>query len=210
MSILVWAAIMIVFVVAVVFVKKLPVQYALMVGPFIIALLMGYSVPETVDFFLAQFNGTMKSAGLMIVFSILYFGLLTETGFFSTVGNAVFRLTKGKMNIYAVMAMTVILTAIGMLTATIGTAYLVVFPLMLPFYERMKFDKKAALVIVTCTAAAMCFLPWGIGMAINASLLTLMLWNCAARLSPLLSSLFPLLFLRSSISVSVTRSRAVL
>lgn len=140
MSILVWAAIMIVFVVAVVFVKKLPVQYALMVGPFIIALLMGYSVPETVDFFLAQFNGTMKSAGLMIVFSILYFGLLTETGFFSTVGNAVFRLTKGKMNIYAVMAMTVILTAIGMLTATIGTAYLVVFPLMLPFYERMKFD----------------------------------------------------------------------
>lgn len=95
MSILVWAAIMIVFVVAVVFVKKLPVQYALMVGPFIIALLMGYSVPETVDFFLAQFNGTMKSAGLMIVFSILYFGLLTETGFFSTVGNAVFRLTKG-------------------------------------------------------------------------------------------------------------------
>lgn len=102
MSILVWAAIMIVFVVAVVFVKKLPVQYALMVGPFIIALLMGYSVPETVDFFLAQFNGTMKSAGLMIVFSILYFGLLTETGFFSTVGNAVFRLTKGKMNIYAV------------------------------------------------------------------------------------------------------------
>ena len=74
-------------------------------------------------------------------------------------GNAVFRLTKGKMNIYAVMAMTVILTAIGMLTATIGTAYLVVFPLMLPFYERMKFDKKAALVIVTCTAAAMCFLP---------------------------------------------------
>lgn len=104
MSILVWAAIMIVFVVAVVFVKKLPVQYALMVGPFIIALLMGYSVPETVDFFLAQFNGTMKSAGLMIVFSILYFGLLTETGFFSTVGNAVFRLTKGKMNIYAVMA----------------------------------------------------------------------------------------------------------
>ena len=207
MSILVWAAIMIVFVVAVVFVKKLPVQYALMVGPFIIALLMGYSVPETVDFFLAQFNGTMKSAGLMIVFSILYFGLLTETGFFSTVGNAVFRLTKGKMNIYVVMAMTVILTAIGMLTATIGTAYLVVFPLMLPFYERMKFDKKAALVIVTCTAAAC------LGASVWPSthpLLTLMLWNCAARLSPLLSSLFPLLFLRSSISVSVTRSRAVL
>lgn len=195
MSILVWAAIMIVFVVAVVFVKKLPVQYALMVGPFIIALLMGYSVPETVDFFLAQFNGTMKSAGLMIVFSILYFGLLTETGFFSTVGNAVFRLTKGKMNIYAVMAMTVILTAIGMLTATIGTAYLVVFPLMLPFYERMKFDKKAALVIVTCTAAAMCFLPWGIGMAINASFANVDVMELCSKVIPITVVFIPVIVL---------------
>ena len=195
MSILVWAAIMIVFVVAVVFVKKLPVQYALMVGPFIIALLMGYSVPETVDFFLAQFNGTMKSAGLMIVFSILYFGLLTETGFFSTVGNAVFRLTKGKMNIYVVMAMTVILTAIGMLTATIGTAYLVVFPLMLPFYERMKFDKKAALVIVTCTAAAMCFLPWGIGMAINASFANVDVMELCSKVIPITGVFIPVIVL---------------
>lgn len=181
----IWAFVMVIFVVGVVFVKKLPMPYMLMVGPIIIALLMGYSVTEIVDFFLNQFNGTMKSAGLMIIFSILYFGLLTETGFFSTIGNAVFRLTRGKMSIYAVMIMTVILTAVGMLTATIGTAYLVVFPLMLCFYERMQFNKSAALVIVTCTAAAMCFLPWGIGMAINASFANVDVMELCAAVMPI-------------------------
>ena len=191
----IWALVMIVFVVAIVFVKKLPMPYMLMIGPFIIALLMGYSVNEVIDFFLNQFNGVMKSAGLMIIFSILYFGLLTETGFFSTIGNAVFRLTRGKMSIYAVMVMTVILTAIGMLTATIGTAYLIVFPLMLCFYERMHFNKKAALVIVTCTTSAMCFLPWGIGMAINASFANVDVMELCAKVVPISLVFIPVIVL---------------
>lgn len=169
MSLVAWAFIMVAFMVIVVFFKKIPIAYAMMVGPFAISILMGNSIDDTMGFFLESFNNTMKSAGLMIIFAMLYFGMLTETGFFNRIGGAVFKLMKGKINIWAVMIMTVVLAAIGMLTATIASAYLVVFPLMLVFYEKMNFDKRSALILVTTVCAAMCFLPWGIGMALNAT-----------------------------------------
>lgn len=195
MSTVAWAFVMVAFMVVVVFIKEVPLPYAMMVGPFIISLLMGNSINETLQFFLDQFNGTMKSAGLMIIFAMLYFGLLTETGFFNKIGSAVFRMTKGKMSVWTVMIMTVILTAIGMLTATIGTTYLVVFPLMMVFYNRMDFDKKAALIIVTCTCSAMCFLPWGIGMAFTASYANVEIMDLCMRTIPITFTFIPVIIL---------------
>ncbi len=195
MSIVAWAFVMVLFMVVIVFLKDVPIQYAMMVGPFIISLLMGNTIDQTLQFFLDQFNATMKSAGLMIIFAMIYFGLLTETGFFNKIGSTVFRLTKGKMSVWTVMIMTVILTAIGMLTATIGTTYLVVFPLMTVFYNRMNFDKKAALIIVTCTCSAMCFLPWGIGMAFTASYANVEIMDLCARTIPISFAFLPVIFL---------------
>lgn len=195
MSLVAWAVIMVAFMVIVVFFKKIPIAYAMMIGPFLISIIMGNSLDDTLGYFLDSFNNTMKSAGLMIIFAMLYFGMLSETGFFNRIGRGIFRLMKGKISIWTVMIMTVVLAAIGMLTATIASAYLVVFPLMIVFYEKMNFSKINALILVTTVCSAMCFLPWGIGMALNASFAGVDVMELMAATIPISIVFIPVLIL---------------
>ena len=117
---------------------------------------------------ISSINSTMKSVGYMLLFAFMYFTLLSETGMFDIIIDGFITLTKGKLNIYIVMVMTTIIAAIGALTASVATAYLVTFPVMITLYKKLKFDKKAAMIIAQTSIAAMCFVPWGIGLATSA------------------------------------------
>lgn len=108
----------------------------------------------------------------MIIFAMTYFTLLTETGFFNTIANGVFRLSKGKMSIWAVMIMTVTFISIGKLTTSIATAYLVTFPLMMTFYDRIGFNKNDAMCLATVAHGATGWFPWGMNIAMTASLVS--------------------------------------
>ena len=89
----------------------------------------------------------MQSAGYMILFAMIYFTMLGETGMFDTLIRGLLKLSHGKLHIYLVMVITTLIAAVGMLTATVATAYLIVFPIMLPIYKKMKFDHNAAMII---------------------------------------------------------------
>ena len=48
-------------------------------------------------------------------------------------------------------------------------AYLITFPILVPLYKKYDFDREAAFIIAQTAMSAMCFIPWGIGMAYTAS-----------------------------------------
>lgn len=160
--------IMLAIIIAGIFLKKIPVPFLLMIVPIICALILGTNINDLSTMVINSLNNTMVSCGYMLLFGLLYFTMLQETGMFETLVEKFLSLTKGKINVYMVMVLTTILSIIGMLTATLVTGYLIVFPIMMPFYEKLKFDKKAAMIICQTALAAMCFLPWGIGISISA------------------------------------------
>lgn len=162
------AIIMLVIIITLLAMKKVPMAFVLAVVPIICALLLGINMTKLSGYIIDSMNNTMKSVGYMLLFGLMYFTLLTETGMFTALVDGFIKATKGKINIYGVMIMTTIIAAIGMLTANISTAYLVVFPVMLTLYDRLRFDKKAAMIIAQTALGAMSFIPWGISVASSA------------------------------------------
>lgn len=166
---LIMAIILILIVVATVVTKKAPFNFVLFTVPIICALVLGYSVEETSTFVVEQLASMMKSAGFMLLFAFLYFQMLTEAGVFDTIVSAITRKLGDKMNVIVIMILTTLIGGFSILTGNFTPAYLITFPLMVPLYKKFDFDREAAFIIAQTAMSALCFIPWGIGMAYTAS-----------------------------------------
>ena len=162
------AILMLVLVIALILSKKVPMNFVLFLVPIVIALFLGYNLTEIGEMVSTQFATSMKSSGYMLIFGLLYFTMLTETGMFDTIVGAITKLIGDKMNVIVIMILTTVISAFGMLTANISTCYLVTFPIMLPLYKKYRFNRVSAFLITQTTMSAMCFIPWGIGIAMSA------------------------------------------
>ena len=162
------AIILVAVTIASAFFKKLPNYFVLCIVPIFCGLALGFNITELGDMIIGQLNTSMKSSGYMVLFAMIYFTMLTETGMFETLIQKLLRLSHGRLNVYAVMIITSLISAVGMLTATVVTSYLIVFPIMLPIYKKMKFSNASAMIIAQTAIAAMCFVPWGIAV-VNSS-----------------------------------------
>lgn len=169
MNATVMAIILVLIVVATVVTKKVPFNFVLFIVPIICSLLLGFSLQETSDFVLEQFSSIMKSAGFMLLFAFLYFQMLTEAGVFDTIVSAVTNKLGDKMNVIVIMILTSVIAAFAILTGNFTPAYLITFPILVPLYKKYDFDREAAFIIAQTAMSAMCFIPWGIGMAYTAS-----------------------------------------
>ena len=165
MSILLMAIVLILIVVATVITKKLPFNFVLMIVPIVCALLLGHSVKETSDFVAGQLSSMMQSAGFMLLFAFLYFQMLTEAGVFDTIVMAVTKKLGKKMNVIVIMVLTTLIGGFSILTGNFTPAYLITFPILVPLYKEFDFDREAAFIIAQTAMSALCFIPWGIGMA---------------------------------------------
>lgn len=168
MNVTIMAIIMVGVIIASVFLKKIPMQFTLCVVPVICSLLLGYSISDVSGFIMASCNKTMQASGYLVLFALIYFTMLSETGMFNILVSHFFCLFRGKINVYMIIIMTSVIAAIGMLTSSVVTAYLIVFPIMIPLYDQIRFDKRAAMVIAQTSIAAMCFVPWGVAV-VNSS-----------------------------------------
>ena len=105
----------------------------------------------------------------MLLFAFLYFQMLTEAGVFDTIVSAVTNKLGDKMNVIVIMILTSVIAAFAILTGNFTPAYLITFPILVPLYKKYDFDREAAFIIAQTAMSAMCFIPWGIGMAYTAS-----------------------------------------
>ena len=73
------------------------------------------------------------------------------------------------MNVIVIMILTTLIGGFSILTGNFTPAYLITFPILVPLYKRFDFDREAAFIIAQTAMSALCFIPWGIGMAYTAS-----------------------------------------
>ena len=150
--------------------RKIPMNFVMFAVPVCCMFALGYNINEISGFITAKISEIMSAAGWMLLFGLIYFTMLTETGMFDTIISGVVRIVGDRMNVIVIMMMTTVIGALAYLTANMSTAYLICFPIMIPLFKKFHLKREYAFIICQTAMAAMCFLPWGIGV-VNSSVM---------------------------------------
>lgn len=178
---------------AIVMTKKASPTVALISVPIITgAIASFFSTGETaynvlgVGSFISSGIGTVAATGVMFIFSILFFGILTDAGTFrpiidkilGIIGTDPIKIALGT----AILAMFVHLDGSGAVT------FLICIPALLPVYDAVGMSRTTLATIVALAAGTMNIVPWG-GPTIRAA--TAMEMNVMDLFSPVI---IPLIF----------------
>lgn len=130
----------------------------LAVIPSIAALVLGYD-PITIAGFIKKGISTTTSNGILFIFSVIYFGVLSDTGLFDVIVNWLVK--KAGSNVIAVTIATAIIATIAHLDGTTATTVLITIPSLYPVYKRMNIDARILLCLTGACMGVMNLLPWG-------------------------------------------------
>ncbi|KMO38921.1 citrate transporter [Methylobacterium variabile] len=97
--------------------------------------------------------------GVMIVFAVLYFGLMLDVGLFEPMIRRLVRLVKGDP--VRVTLATAALTLAVSLDGDGATTFLITVSAMLPLYQRLGMDRLVLSGTVALAAGVMNIIPWG-------------------------------------------------
>ena len=137
--------------------KRLSALIALIVVPVVFALLGGFAAgigPMMLDGI-----KTLAPTGVMLLFAILYFGVMIDAGLFDPVVNRIVKMVDGDpMKIVvgtAVLALFVSLDGDG------STTYIITTAAMLPLYKRLGMSSLVLASVIMQASGVMNLLPWG-------------------------------------------------
>ncbi len=97
--------------------------------------------------------------GVMIIFAVLYFGLMLDVGLFEPMIRRLLRFVKGDP--LKVALATAVLTMAVSLDGDGATTFLITISAMLPLYQRLGMNQLVLSGIVALGAGVMNILPWG-------------------------------------------------
>ena len=117
-----------------------------------------FTVAEMGEFVAAGVSGVHSTAALFI-FSVLFFGLMTDAGMFNKIINALMK--KVGNNVVGVAVMTCMIAMIGHLDGGGASTFLITIPAMLPIYKRLNMRPTTLLLICVTAMGVMNLLPWG-------------------------------------------------
>jgi len=137
--------------------KKMTPLTALVLIPIIVATLAGFG-PELGDM-MTKGVRQISLTGIMLIFAILYFSLMIDTGLFEPLVNIILKYVGD--NPVKTTVGTAILTAIVSLDGDGSSTYLIVVAAFLPLYKRQKINPLVLTCIVMLTGGIMNIIPWG-------------------------------------------------
>lgn len=117
-----------------------------------------YTIGEMGDFIAEGVKGVHSTAALFI-FSVLFFGIMTDAGMFDRIINALMK--KVGNNVVGVALMTCVIAMIGHLDGGGASTFLITIPAMLPVYKRLGMRPTTLLLICVTAMGVMNLLPWG-------------------------------------------------
>lgn len=117
-----------------------------------------FTVEEMGEFIASGVSGVHSTAALFI-FSVLFFGIMTDVGMFDRIINALMK--KVGSNVVGVALMTCIIAMIGHLDGGGASTFLITIPAMLPVYKRLNMRPTTLLLICVTAMGVMNLLPWG-------------------------------------------------
>lgn len=161
---------MIICIVALLLKGKMSPIVVLTVIPAVAALILGYGPVEIADF-IKEGVKTTTNNGILFIFSVIYFGVMSDTGMFDVIVN--FLVKKAGNNVIAVTIATAIIATIAHLDGTTATTVLITIPALYPVYKAMKIDTKILLCLTGACMGVMNLLPWGGPVARAATVLSM-------------------------------------
>ena len=105
----------------------------------------------------AGFNSTGPTAALF-VFSVLYFGIMTDAGMFDISINKLMKFVGD--SVMGVCVMTAVIALIGHLDGGGASTFCIVIPAMLPVYKKMHMRKTTLLRIAVLAMGVLNLMPW--------------------------------------------------
>jgi CitMHS family citrate-Mg2+:H+ or citrate-Ca2+:H+ symporter len=136
---------------------KLSALLALILVPIVFALIGGFGG----EIGPMMLNGIRNLAptGVMLLFAILYFGIMIDAGLFDPVARVVLRLVHGDP--VKIVIGTAVLATIVSLDGDSSTSYIITTTAMLPLYRRLGMNPLIAACVIMLAAGNTNLTPWG-------------------------------------------------
>ncbi|TDF59573.1 CitMHS family transporter [Cupriavidus sp. L7L] len=148
---------MVIVFMALIMTKRLSAMVALILVPIAFGAVGGFG-PELGPMML---EGVRKLAptGVMLMFAILYFGLMIDAGLFDPVVRVILKLVGGDP--VKIVVGTFVLAALVSLDGDGSTTYMITCAAMLPLYKRLGISRLVLACVIMMAGGLMNILPWG-------------------------------------------------
>jgi citrate-Mg2+:H+ or citrate-Ca2+:H+ symporter, CitMHS family len=137
--------------------KRLSAMIALIVVPIVFALIGGFG--KDMGPMALEGIKSVAPTGIMILFAILFFGIMIDAGVFDPIISTILKLVKGDPVKIAIG--TAILALMISLDGDGTTTYMITISAMLPLYKRIGMKPMVLAGIAVSASGVMNLLPWG-------------------------------------------------
>lgn len=137
--------------------KRISAIVALIVVPFIAGLAGGFG--SAIFDFMTEGIKAIAPTGVMFVFAILFFGILTDAGTFRPIIERLVRLAGD--NPARITVVTAVLAMLVHLDGSGAVTFLITVPALLPLYDAVGMRRSTLATVVALGAGTMNILPWG-------------------------------------------------
>lgn len=148
--------------------RRLSPLVALIAVPILFALLGGFGGAQLGEMMLAGLR-TLAPTGVMLMFAILYFGLMIDAGLFDPLIRVILRVVRADPT--KIVVGTALLAAVVSLDGDGSTTYMITVAAMLPLYRRLRLDPLNLTCVTILASGVMNLTPWGGPLARAASAL---------------------------------------
>ena len=151
----------IVAIVVTLFKSKTQPAIAFIVWPTLLALILVIGGRHSFDDIAAMIKSGFSSTGptaALFVFSVLYFGFMTDAGMFDVIIGKLMKLVGD--NVVGVAVVTCIIALVGHLDGGGASTFCIVIPAMLPVFNRMHMRKTSLLRIAVLSMGVLNLMPW--------------------------------------------------
>jgi len=137
--------------------RLLSAMTALILIPTLFALIGGFA--NGMGGMMMEGVSKLAPTGLMLMFAILYFSILNDTGFFTPLTNFIIKAAKGDP--LKILVGTAILSLLVSLDGDGASTYLIVLTAMFPLYERLQIKSLYLSAVVMLAVGITNLVPWG-------------------------------------------------
>lgn len=149
--------IMVVIIMILLLTQKVTAMFAFAIVPIIGGLVVGMN-PTAIGNSVTYGLGLTTSVSLVMLFALPYFLMLADTGFFNEIVRKVLRTIR--ITPPLLVCLTLIISWIVGLDASVTSQYIIVMPLMYPFYKKFKISPLILMFFTTMGIIMDFDLPW--------------------------------------------------
>ena len=137
--------------------RRMSAMIALIVVPLAFALAGGFAAQ--VGPMMLEGVRNLAPTGVMLMFAILYFAVMSDAGLFDPLVGAIVRFAHGDP--VRVLVGTAVLTLLVSLDGDGSTTYMIVVAAMLPLYQRLRLEPLMLACVAMMASGVMNITPWG-------------------------------------------------